>query len=191
MENDRWEGASRSPGHAENFAHRIRLWHPECTGSIPKFIKEKKNSVVAFCRFHFHSARQRIADGRWSLRRSRLLFPSHPLQRNRKANNCVGRFINWMPSVHSSKKKWQLLTESIVFKFHLFILLVRLQLRTTRVRRHRLWLVERQGRSCPVFLGREQFQRPHLSVWNWQQLRRWFSDLQLWLCGAHFPDWFR
>ena len=34
LENDLWEGAFRSPGLVENFAHRIRLWHRECTGSI-------------------------------------------------------------------------------------------------------------------------------------------------------------
>ena len=57
-------------------------------------------------RSNFDSTRQWIADGRWPLRRSRLLLTSRSLQeRNDEANDCAGRFIQRMSPNHPSKNQ--------------------------------------------------------------------------------------
>ena len=155
-----------------------------------------KRFILLYIRFHFDSARQRIADGRRPLRRSRLLLVSRYPYRyatmrqmialanlSTEYHQTIQVKINWDIAIHQSLNQF--------LSFHFFILLVRLQLRTVRFERRYIFLVERQERSGPVFLGRQQFQRPHLSVRHRPQLHRILCDLQLPLCCARSTYWCR
>ena len=69
------------------------------------------------------------------------------------------------------------LLNRLLFKLNFFVL-VQLQLHAVRVGWSHLLLVERQERSCPVFLGRQQFQCPQLPVRHRPQLRQNYNDMQ-------------
>ena len=73
----------------------------------------------------------------------------------------------------------------------LSIFVVRLQLRAVWIEWCHVFLVERQERSGPVFLGRWQRQRPHLSMRHRPKLRRIHYDVQLRFYCTRSTNWCR
>ena len=226
LENDLWEGASRSPGLVENFAHRIRLWHRECTGSI------QTGKELVTIQFMFIAIWQKVQNllynsngscnmgSYYNLRLILLWLGATSILHDSELPTdvghcadpgCYSRAVRYRNATmrqmialadlssecHQTiqvKINWYIgistvITESI--SFFPFLLLVRLQFRTARIERRHLFLVERQERCGPVFLGGEQFQRPHLSVRNRPQLHRILCDLQLRLGRTRSTNWCR